>query len=82
MKEITNMTLKQINASIQVFNEAAEEMRKCVEQYEHEEKVINAEDLSEVKQRMLIGLNDGTMAESKIWEYWRENPHSKRMIKK
>ncbi len=76
------MTLATIKDSIKNAAGPAKELRKQVEQYEQEQKVITAEELSELKQQILEVENDIAIADSKLWEYWRENPHSKRMIKK
>ena len=76
------MTLATIRESIKNAAGPAKELRKQVEQYEQEQKVISAEELSELKQQILEVENDIAIADSKLWEYWRENPHSHRMVKK
>lgn len=76
------MTLETIKDSIKKFNDAAWELRKNIEQYDSEEKVINDEELSELRRDILIGEGNGAMASSKLWEYQRENPHSHRMVKR
>ena len=76
------MTLTTIRETIKNAAGPAKELRKQVEQYGHEQKVMTAEELSELKQQILEVENDIAMADSLLWEYWRESPHSNRMVRK